>query len=377
MVKLLKFQVLLAVICVASCKPKTTTGPTIIKINEKDLINIPLDQVLSGSEFIPLEFTPESALSAWAGFLNCTSGFYLMDNHQKKAVYQFDLQGRFIRTIGQAGKGPGEYPYFSDALIAENGLEILSRNPQSDIYKFGPDGRFIQNIRILEYPSYSFARNPENGNYYFYAPMCQHLIQQVDDKSLQSVDSFVVKNIKLMEAGGSTFGSTTRGGVLFYQSFDDRIFQIDQDTAIIRYRFDVGSSTPKYDELNRESQMKLLHEGVFWFIYKALENSGWLYLLINKQDSKDETQSQFYALLYEKKTGKLYRLPDTPEPEPLFYPAFGLGEDNVLYTSVQPTSICESDLWKSEFKKRGIILNPEGNMIVVKIPLGEILPVKN
>jgi len=337
------------------------------------MINVPLDQILAASEFIPLEFTPESALAESAMFLDSKSGYFLMDKYQKKVVYQFDQSGRFIRTIGQPGKGPGEYIQITDALMTEKGLEILTGQSSTEVYQYNTEGRFSRSNQLLPGNSQSFAKNRENGNYYFKSEWYQHLIQQVDDKSLQPVDSFIVRNQKLMGGGVNTFSSTSMGTLLFYQFFDNRIFEIGRDTAMVRYLFDVGSSTPNYDELDEAGQMKILNEDIFWYIYKALENTRWLYLLMSKQDNMDETQSQIYGLLYEKKTARLYRLPETPEPWPLFHPAFALDEDDILYTAVQPVNIYESADWKGGLKKRGVPLTSDGNFIVVKIPIHEIV----
>jgi hypothetical protein len=141
----------------------------------------------------------------------------------------------------------------------------------------------------------------------------------------------------------------------------------------LAYRFDVGPSTPLYEDIDSELQTKMVTQRELWFNYKALENSEWLYLLVAQQIAMDENESQFYSLLYQKKTGKIYQLPDTPDPGPLFRPAFSLGDDNILYTSVQPKIINQSAEWKAEFKKRGITLTPDGNYVVVKIPLGKLV----
>ncbi len=362
-----------AIAFLISCNPDSGTGPITINISDAALIEIPLDQVLANSEFTPLEFTPESALSESAMFIDCKTGYYLTDPYKKKAVSQFDLSGRFIRTIGKAGKGPGEYTGYTDALVTENGLEFLSPGSPSRVHKYSLDGKYIRTDQVLEQYAHSFAVNPRNGNYLLFCPYYQHLIQEVDKSSLQRVDSFLVRNTKIDLGGAKTFSTTTLGFAISYQPFDNRIFSIGKDSAEVRYRFDVGASTPDYDSFDFESQMKLLTDGIFWYIYKALENRDWLYLLVSKQDNQDSAQSQFYSLLYKKKSGKLYRLPDSPEPGPLFHPAFALGEDNILYTAVQPVNIYESDDWKSELTKRNIPVSPDGNLIVVKIPINKLV----
>jgi hypothetical protein len=371
-VKLFKLPVLAAFAFFISCSPKPVAGPTVINIGEAVFIDIPLEQVLSKSDFLPLEFTPESALSGTAMFLNASSGYYLMDAYTKKTVFQFDKKGRFIRTVGKIGQGPGEYSQLTEALVTRNGLDILSGGPRTEVYKFDLDGRFIRTEQMLGQASNSFGWSPKNGDYYFYGSGYRNLIWQVDGKSLQPVDSFVNRNTSIMTPGVQAFSTTALGTVLFYQPFDDRIFELAEKSINLKYRFEVGISTPKYDDLVAESQTKMINERELWFIYKALENSKWLYLLVSQQVAMNEAHSQYYSLLVEKKSGKIYSLPDSPEPGPLFRPAFRLDEDNILYTAVQPEIVDKSDEWKAEFKKRDIALNPEGNYVVVKIPLGKI-----
>ncbi|MFA6126704.1 MAG: 6-bladed beta-propeller [Bacteroidales bacterium] len=373
MLKVKSLPILAVFGLLSACTPKTDTGPQIIVINEAHFTTVPLEKVLAASEFIPLEFKPESALSEFATFINWTSGFYLMDLYKKKMVLQFDKQGRFVRTIGIAGQGPGEYNQMAEALVTKKGVEILCGGSSTQVFKYDQEGRYMLTEKILDKSSSSFGINPENGDYYFYSASNKNLIWQVKAKSLQPVDSFVLRNPNIMTPGVQAFSATALGSVLFYQPFDDRIFELNGKGIRLKYRFDVGPSTPKYDELDTETQNKMVNEQELWFIYKALENSKWLYLLVAQQVAMDETQSQFYSLIMDKKTGKIYSLPDTPEPGPLFRPAFALDEDNILYSAVQPALVYESVEWKAEFQKKNLPLTADGNYVVVKISLDKIV----
>jgi hypothetical protein len=295
-----------------------------------------------------------------------------MDQFKKKIIYHFDKNGRFIRTIGQYGKGPGEYGYLYDALVTKNGIEILS-SPNSRIYRYDLDGHFIGTDVYLEQLSHSFMKSPEADSYLFATFGYQNIIQKVNAQNGPPVDSFLLRNDKILTASAQSFGTTTLGTILYYQPFDNRIFGIDSDTIRVSYQLDFASTNPRYDELDRESQMKILTGGEIWIIYKALENSRFLYLFINHEVAKNPSKSQFFSLVYEKKSGKIFKMPESSEPQPLFWPAFCLDEDNVLYTSIPPVSIYESGEWKAEFTKRNIPLSPDGNFIVVKIPLGKII----
>ncbi len=362
--------ILIAAILTGCTRPESEVR--MLKISESEFINVPVEQILPVSEFVVLELTPESALPEYAFFLNSTSAYFLADQFQKRAVLQFDRQGKFVRIIGKSGKGPGEYSRIKDALITENGLEILTGDTETQIFRYDREGRFIETVKAPVPSVYSFARMPKSGDYCFFSGFSKHLIHILDGKSLQPVDSFLIRNQNLITPDVQAFGTTTPGSVLFYQTYDNRIFSLGKDTIRLKYQFETGQTTPTYDNMTRLDQMTLFGQGVLWLVYKALENQDWLYLLLSKQDFSNMDQSDFYSLLLNKKSGKLYRLPENPEPGPLFLPAFGLTEDNVLFTAVSPAYIFDQEVWKSELGKKGIELNSEGNYLVIQIHLDNL-----
>jgi hypothetical protein len=345
------------------------TEPRTIKISKSGFINVPVEEILASSEFTVLEFTPEAALPEYAPFLNGTNGFYLVDQFSRKAVFQFDQQGKFIRTIGNSGQGPGEYTQIKDALIGKNGVEILSGNTTTEIYQYNSDGGFRQKLTAPVSSVYSFARLPGTGDYLLFSGFSRHLVHRLDAETLAPLDSFLIRNQNLMTPGVQAFGPSSPASVLFYQPYDNRIFRIGKDTIHTAYIFDTGSLMPAYDDLTAADQNKLFGDGVLWLVYKAMENKDWLYLLLSSQDFANPEKSDFYSLLFNRKSGKLYRLPENPEPGPLFLPAFGLDEDNVLYTAVSPAYMYGQPAWKAGLGEKGIQENPDGNYIIIRISL--------
>lgn len=372
MKRTLNILIMLFLFFLSSCTPVIDKEPRIIRIAESDFINIPIEQILAESDFTILEFTPESALPEYAPFLNSTTDYFLVDQFQKKVIFQFDRYGRFVRTIGKFGKGPGEYTQIKDALISKNGLEILTASKTTDIFQYNSDGQFRQRLSVPIPFGNSFAHLPGSGNYCIFSGFSQHLVHILDRVTFAPVDSFLLRNQNLMTPVVQAFGATTLGSVLFYQTYDNRIFRLEKDTIHLSYIFDVGSAMPSYDAMVAADQEKLFGEGVLWLVFKALENKDWLYLLLSKQDFTNMAGSDFYSLLFNKKSGKLFRLPENPESGPLFLPAFGLTDDNVLYTAVSPAYVHDLEVWKTGLANKGIQINPDGNYIIIKYLLNSL-----
>jgi hypothetical protein len=64
------------------------------------------------------------------------------------SVKKFDSEGKFVKSIGRAGQGPGELFYPSFAYINDDTLKVFSA-PSRKISKFDPEGNFYSD-QILE-----------------------------------------------------------------------------------------------------------------------------------------------------------------------------------------------------------------------------------
>lgn len=72
---------------------------------------------------------------------------YIMDQMIAKTLFVFDLNGKFIKRVGQIGKGPGEYLSIIDFAVdaKENSIFVLS---YGKILKFSKNGNFIKSIDV-------------------------------------------------------------------------------------------------------------------------------------------------------------------------------------------------------------------------------------
>ncbi|MCX6227256.1 MAG: 6-bladed beta-propeller [Bacteroidia bacterium] len=91
------------------------------------------------------------------------AGKYFIVGTYKKPIMLFSKEGKFIRTIGFIGKGPGEYkaPYLNQVDSVKQELFVLS-NGNDRIYRYSFSGNLMQDIRLPQLCTdfYRFA----NGN---------------------------------------------------------------------------------------------------------------------------------------------------------------------------------------------------------------------
>jgi hypothetical protein len=68
-----------------------------------------------------------------------------------KRVQMYDRTGRYLRTIGRVGQGPGEYMFPGEVLIDAAGNPCVSSSPHLIVYS--PDGVFKRNIMLKTFLS--------------------------------------------------------------------------------------------------------------------------------------------------------------------------------------------------------------------------------
>lgn len=68
-----------------------------------------MSSVIDSVWYVKLETSAESLIGTISELIIQNDQVYILDKKNKKGVYQFDLDGNFIRRFGKEGKGPGEY----------------------------------------------------------------------------------------------------------------------------------------------------------------------------------------------------------------------------------------------------------------------------
>ena len=81
-------------------------------------------------------------IQAFDGFI------YILDQTKTKCLFVFDMEGRFIRSIGNVGSGPGEYGEIRDFTLDTKNNIIFLCDHSNRIHKYRLDGTYIQTITV-------------------------------------------------------------------------------------------------------------------------------------------------------------------------------------------------------------------------------------
>lgn len=116
---------------------------------------LPLSELCDGIATIILETTERSLLSRVDKVVRANDRLYVFDrygNSMAGLVAEFDMDGRFIRRIGNAGRGPGEYSRVSDfAVDGKSGTIRLLDTRTGRVISYGlDDGRYIGEVSFDE-----------------------------------------------------------------------------------------------------------------------------------------------------------------------------------------------------------------------------------
>lgn len=196
------FILLVSIMAFYGCRNNNhkTSSMDVIKINESTTTPISLSTIVESSEIILLE-TAESCLLESIFGIEVTADYVFA--HDRKNLFQFNRNGKFIRKIGESGKGPNEYIYINCFTIDEQ-TEHVFIGSLGKILCFDFDGNFVFEINKYKFFDYLKVVNGQlwdihQGTVKSAKPPMAYQYQ-IDMYSLESgmlIDTFLIKTINV------------------------------------------------------------------------------------------------------------------------------------------------------------------------------------
>jgi hypothetical protein len=255
---------------------------------------------------IKLETTKESLIGNIDKLISYNNFYFILDMAQSKAVFEFDNKGKFLRKIGQKGKGPGEYlePHdiavdqFSGRIIIYDGRKLL-------FYDF--EGKFIEEIKLsFSFRSFSVLSKDVLA-YYF-----DNSLKEKDLHKLKFNLLFVNKKGKILSqsfdvdeniyptSGSRSFFYQYNQELLVSPSYSNTIYSVSTESIVPKFVINFDKyAIPKDFVLNAKTDndfYRELKKSNYAFLRDYFETPNYLAFSI-------VYKSMIYSCFYSKKTG--------------------------------------------------------------------------
>ena len=297
-----------------SCSSQTKQGDLLeipVDIHKNDLLS--LQEIAEEITAIEFELTDESVFNPdYVQNIIISENEVFIAGIQK--IYVFSKDGKFIRTIGSKGQGPGEYLGISKiALDKKNRRLFISSSPK--ILSYDINGNFLKETRVMSgvirdinYINEELLLLVENvydDNKEVYS---RPTLYRLNDE-LRTVDSCTIMNYKyassrlrvhndfILKEGKSVF--------LYYGDFTwirkSNVNLVEKVFSDTLYRIENKYIVP-------ELKLKFINSGVNKFInlLNIYRSSRYIFAIYNNAHSPSTT----YYFCYDTKTGKGYNMQD-------------------------------------------------------------------
>jgi hypothetical protein len=261
------FLLFLAVLLFAACKTPVTQTTDIHRLDLVSMNNSPVEMSLSKLareiEYIPLETRPDVLLGS-IRFCVGKDWIYVLNMNDQK-VMLFDRKGKFVRTIGSRGEGPGEYIGAKEIQISPDGnLIYLYSTPTSSCCVYKISGEQYSHFN-LAYTSWHFARL-SSGKHLMIAPYGDFTFTDegkffyyIQDSTGKVIRKYPSDNIiRMMGNFGIGQFFINPVSLLAYVEFSDTVFQVGQSGDMSpKYALNFGKFRTPDEEQN---DVELLHK---------------------------------------------------------------------------------------------------------------------
>jgi hypothetical protein len=164
--------------CKQNVKEEVSNAVYIIDVdNQATTSGVKFSSIFESFKLVPLETNEKCLIGTITKITVFQDTIYVLDNFIAKALYVFDMNGKFIRSIGSRGQGSGEYNRPSDFAIDQKNKQIQILDNYR-VITYDTHGEFIKytklryNITSIEcldgitYLDHSFSENRELLSYF-------------------------------------------------------------------------------------------------------------------------------------------------------------------------------------------------------------------
>jgi hypothetical protein len=269
-------------------------------------------EFFSSVRYVPLETRPESLIGRIEHIELYNDTLFVFDKAKAKAIFLFDLSGKFIRKIGKIGRGPEEWvsPVSFSINKRDRELMVLDGSFQK-IFRFSFSGRFLGQITLQGSDIRSHTIECDNGQIYLDAVDMSkdksgpgYLLREIDsdgktikywfDAQQYNKGWDQAKNPYYFSGSGTLYSSPS--GIKYADMFMDTVYSINSNgiSPFIALKTKFQFSAGKIEEISRQSKDMLSlmntlgNEKGIWAIQSYVENDDIVRFVFKMGDGYNE-----------------------------------------------------------------------------------------
>jgi hypothetical protein len=239
-------------VCSIGCQRASEDSHKIIVdfSESNDLFN---SGIIESIQLIELETNEESLIGMPGRILVTENEIFILNNpnigSSQMNILRFGIDGQFLNSIGQTGKGPGEFMGVNDFFVNKNTEQIELVCSHNQMLLFKVTGEYSGEIKNPnKIPVNSFIKSNE-GNYFIYGGpnngFDNHRIYLVDSEG-EIINKYLEQETNLSPIANENNFIQSGNEILFRESFNDTIYRLNNEGIVPYYIFEFGDySLPK------------------------------------------------------------------------------------------------------------------------------------
>ncbi|MGW8122313.1 6-bladed beta-propeller [Roseivirga echinicomitans] len=293
----------LIVLCLVACKPPQLENT----IQFEKLAPEALQSFLASTELEVIPLASDKMIIGDFNMIRKAENEYFIFSAQEGKVHRFSDEGIFLNTIGQIGDGPTEYRNPSSFVVSGDSLVILSaKKGTSSLSLYSKQGEFFRTIDFEE-STYESIELTNDGYVFFTGGNTvfenNHNLHSRDFNGNLIGKFYPIVERNMLTMGVNSFGRS-ENGILYFEPFNNQVFQVKSDSLIPTYTFDFGDFNLKKNAFESEDPFenfkKIMNNGLA-IIQAYSESKNYAYFSIMLQKNPDILNE--YHLLMNKKSG--------------------------------------------------------------------------
>lgn len=288
--------------------------------SERDL---KLSEIADSVRFIPLETTDASLMNRIqkGGILKSSRYWFL---YSYKNVYQFTDEGKFVRTIGSRGNGPGEYTSVACIDIDETLGHVYVLSPGKNINVYDMEtGSYLYTRKTPSFSSWAFAMLNDSVSVCFQYNLSgkekdRILVAGAEGDTIRAFsrsDLFDTKTdyVSLVHFDDDRYMFRYKDMVCYKEYYNDTLFVVTPDSLKSRYVFDLGRYSMPVEhrpEVIGADRKAFESTSSSYIRTQALETDAWIFMPYCYWQLKSSAIDDMHLLVYDKHKKESFEVRD-------------------------------------------------------------------